>query len=151
MARQPRCVYLDVCALGRPFDDQSQMRIRLETDAVLLILGHVRAQTLTMIVSPAHDVEIAAIEEPAERENLQLLLQESGTRISFDLPQARQQAEQLVQQGLGPADAAHLALAGQARCDFITCDDRLLRQCRRIQPGIWCGTPLAYCEKENLR
>lgn len=151
MAQQPRRIYFDVCALCRPFDNQAQMRIRLETDAVLLILGHVRSQTLTMIASPAHDVEIAAIEDIAEREHLQLLLQRSGARISFNLPEARQRAEQLVQQGFGSADAAHLALAEQARCDFVTCDDRLLRQCRRIRPGIWCGTPLAYCEKEDLR
>lgn len=148
---ETRRVYLDVCALCRPFDDQDQMRIRLETAAVLLILAHVRSRTLTLVVSPAHSVEIAAIEDLAEREHLQLLLQEIGTRISFDLPRARQRAEQLAQQGLGPADAAHLALAEQAESDFVTCDDRLLRQCGRIRPGIWCGTPIAYCEKEDLR
>ena len=35
--KKPRLVYLDVCALNRPLDDQSQMRIRLEADAVALI------------------------------------------------------------------------------------------------------------------
>jgi len=30
-------VYLDVCALSRPFDDQAFLRIRLETEAVNLI------------------------------------------------------------------------------------------------------------------
>jgi len=146
-----RRVYMDVCALCRPFDNQDQMRIHLETAAVLLIIGHVRSKSLTMIVSPAHDVEIAAIKEVVEREHLQLLLQEIGTRISFDLPQAQQRAEQLVQQGLGPADAAHLALAEQARSDFVTCDDRLLRKCRRIRPSVWCGSPITFCEKEDLR
>ena len=34
-------VYLDVCALSRPFDDQSFLRIRLETEAVNLILSKV--------------------------------------------------------------------------------------------------------------
>ena len=34
-------VYLDVCALIRPFDDQSFLRIRLETEAVNLILSRV--------------------------------------------------------------------------------------------------------------
>ena len=33
-------VYLDVCCLNRPFDDQSQDRIKLETDAVLSILDN---------------------------------------------------------------------------------------------------------------
>ena len=31
-------LYLDVCTLGRPFDDQNMMRIRLETDSYHLIL-----------------------------------------------------------------------------------------------------------------
>jgi hypothetical protein len=45
-------VYLDVCALNRPLDDQNQMRIRLEADAVQLILSHVSSRTLTLIISP---------------------------------------------------------------------------------------------------
>lgn len=32
-------IYLDMCCLKRPFDDQSQPRIRLETEAVLGLLG----------------------------------------------------------------------------------------------------------------
>ena len=36
-------VYLDLCALNRPLDDQGQIRVRLEADAVSLILSHVRA------------------------------------------------------------------------------------------------------------
>ena len=31
-------IYLDMCCLKRPFDDQSQPRIRLETEAVLALL-----------------------------------------------------------------------------------------------------------------
>jgi len=34
-------VYLDVCCLNRPFDDQTQDRIHLESEAVLLILKHI--------------------------------------------------------------------------------------------------------------
>ncbi len=34
-------VYLDVCALCRPFDDQTFLRIRLETDAVNLMISKI--------------------------------------------------------------------------------------------------------------
>jgi hypothetical protein len=27
----------------------------------------------------------------------------------------------------------------------------LLRQCRHVQPDVWCGTPVTFCDKENLR
>jgi predicted nucleic acid-binding protein len=144
-------VYLDVCALSRPFDDQGQMRVRLETDAVQLILSHVRAGNLALIVSAAHELEIGAIGDATERDQLLTMLRQVGSRIALDLGQTRERAEELVQQGLGPADAAHLAFSEAAHADFVTCDDRLLRQCRRARPGIWCGTPVAFCDKENLR
>ena len=32
-------VYFDACCLNRPFDDQTQDRIRLESEAVLLIMS----------------------------------------------------------------------------------------------------------------
>ena len=86
-------VYLDVCALCRPFDDQNQIRIRLETEAVMLILSYVRSDKLTMVVSPTHIVEIAAISAVDEREYLQALLQEIGEAQTFDLAQTRQRAE----------------------------------------------------------
>ena len=144
-------IYLDVCALSRPFDDQTQIRIRLETDAVQLILSHVRSGNLTLVISPVHDAELGAIDDLAEREQLLSTLRQIGHRVAFDLKQARNRAEQLTQQRLGPADAAHLAFAEDARADFITCDDRLLRQCQRVRPGVWFGTPIAFCDKENLQ
>jgi hypothetical protein len=33
-------IYLDVCCLNRPFDQQSQARIRLETEAILEIINY---------------------------------------------------------------------------------------------------------------
>ena len=147
---KPRLVYLDVCALNRPLDDQSQMRIRLEADAVSLILGHVRSLSLALAVSPAHHVEVAANPDPSRRSHVQLLLQDLGSQIVFDRATSRRRAEELVNLGMGAADAAHVALAEQVGCDFVTCDDRLLRQCRRIGIAIWFGTPTAYCDKEDL-
>jgi len=32
-------IYLDACCLNRPFDDQTQLRIALETQAILAILS----------------------------------------------------------------------------------------------------------------
>ena len=146
-----RCVYLDVCVLNRPLDDQDQMRIRLETDAVHLILGHVRAGDLELAVSPAHHVEVAANPNIARREHVQLLLKELGTDQIVDLTQARARARSFMANGIKTADAAHVALAEQAKCDFVTVDDRLLRRLDHAGTEIWFGTPMAYCDKENLR
>lgn len=46
-------IYLDVCCLNRPFDDQTQERIRLEAEAVLLILERCQAGTWWLLGSEA--------------------------------------------------------------------------------------------------
>ncbi len=129
-------VYLDVCALCRPFDDQQQARIRLETEAVELILAHIRQEQIKLIVSPTHELEIGAIKEAEERQHLLLLLKQWGASLPFDLPLVRQRAEQLVGLGMGVADAAHLAFAEAAQSDFVSVDDRLLKQCHRVNATI---------------
>lgn len=104
-------MYLDVCALCRPLDDQRQIRIHLETRAVELILTHVRRDHIKMVVSAAHTIEIEAIDDLEERTNLGFLLYRLGARPKFDLITVRQRAEYLVSQGLGIVDATHLAFA----------------------------------------
>ena len=146
-----RRVYLDVCALNRPLDDQNQMRIRLEADAVQLILSHVRSRDLVLVISPAHHVEIAANPDPARRQHIESLIAEIGTDADWDLGHAQRRAVSLLDKGLKPADAAHAALSEEAGCDFITVDDRLLRQLERAAMTVWCGNPVAYCEKEALK
>lgn len=54
-------LYLDACCLNRLFDDQSQERIRLEAEAVLLILGRWEAGTWQLLTSEAVDHEISRI------------------------------------------------------------------------------------------
>jgi hypothetical protein len=49
-------IYLDMCCLKRPFDDQSQPGIRLETEAVLALLA-AESATVDFIRSPALRLE----------------------------------------------------------------------------------------------
>ncbi len=104
-----------------------------------------------MIVSPAHLIEIRANPSPTARDLLLLTLNQLGQFPALRLEHVRERAEELVHRGLGLADAAHLAFAEAAEADFVTCDDRLIRQCRRVQPNVWVGDPDEYCVKENLR
>ncbi len=44
-------VYLDNCTFNRPFDDQTQIRISLETEAKLYIQERIRDRTLELVWS----------------------------------------------------------------------------------------------------
>ncbi|MBC2699931.1 MAG: hypothetical protein HF976_00690 [ANME-2 cluster archaeon] len=146
-----KTIYFDVCALCRPFDEQKYMRIRLETEAVNLILSKVRDDNYKLIVSPVHIKEIEAISDTIERVELQMVLNEWGEQIHVNVAETRSRAEDLVNSGFGIADAAHVAFAEQAEVPFISCDDKLIRKCINQKINVWCGNPVAFCEKENLR
>jgi predicted nucleic acid-binding protein len=118
---------------------------------VQLILSHIRLGALTCIMSPVHEIEIRAIPDFTERTYLQALLRQIGVVAQVDRAVVRARAEYLSTQDVGVADAAHLAYAEAAGADFVTTDDRLVRQCRRIGAAVWCGTPVTYSDKENLR
>lgn len=50
-------VYLDMNVYNRPFDDQTQVRIRLETIAVFAIFYMIRVQDLSLVWSFILDYE----------------------------------------------------------------------------------------------
>ncbi|MCX7004210.1 MAG: hypothetical protein NTV22_13195 [bacterium] len=144
-------LYLDVCVLSRPFDDQTIMRNHLEANAASIILDAVRNGRYGMAVSPVHDAELAALDDLVERTHLQTVLLLWGTRGALDAHVAHERAEELCRHGLGVADAAHIACAEQAADIFLSCDDRLLRQCARTGVTVEYMNPVEFCIKENLR
>ena len=149
MVKKP--VYLDVCALCRPFDDQDYMRIRLETEAVNLILSKIKQSKYRLLVSPVHVKEIGAIEDNFERIELQTILEKLGELVKVNKTQTRTRAEELVNLGFGVADAAHVAFAEKAGALFISCDNKLIKKCLNHKINVWCGNPVAFCEMEDLR
>lgn len=145
-------IYLDVCALGRPYDDQSFMRIEIETTAVQLIIVHVKAEKFKLYYSPVHVREIGSNPDPVTRGDLVALLNGLGKNAKpFIVPTVlEKRARVLIASGMGPADAFHVAHAEQVEAAFITCDDRLIKKCRSVGVHVWYGTPVEFCKKEGL-
>jgi len=144
-------IYLDVCSLCRPFDDQSFARIRLETEAVNIIISNVRSKYYELIKSPVHMQEIQVIEDDFERIELIKLLNAYGTVTNFDLVKIRNRTENLLIKNIGLADAAHLAFAEFCNAEFISCDDKLLKKINKLSFKVKCFNPVTFCEMENLR
>jgi predicted nucleic acid-binding protein len=129
-------VYLDACCLNRPFDDQTQDRIRLESEAVLLILGHVHRGDWRWVGSEVLDVEIARNPDAERRRRVQVLAGTVTESVTLDA-QVEQRGSELEALGFGAFDALHLACAEHAEADvFLTTDDGLLRRARRNRSRI---------------
>jgi predicted nucleic acid-binding protein len=146
-----KTLYLDICTLCRPFDDQSVMRIRLETDAYYLIVQALQDKKFSMVVSPVHFEEANAIREAEERREIIAVVRSLGTMAECDMAAARARAEYLHSRRFGIADAAHVAFAEATADVFITCDDRLARKCRREKVGVATVNPVEFTIAEDLK
>jgi predicted nucleic acid-binding protein len=145
-------IYLDLCALQRPYDDQAYPRIQAETAAVMLITAQVKRKKYVLMFSPVHVVELSADRDETKRLELQKLLlsygEDAASLVEYKAVALR--GLDLESRGLGIADAMHAAYAEACAADFITCDDDLLRKCLRHRVETWCGTPLDFGKKEGL-
>ncbi len=74
-------IYLDVCCLNRPFDDQTQPRIRLESEAILDIIKRCKSGEWELISSTALETEIARTPDLTRREQVQEALKIAQYKI----------------------------------------------------------------------
>jgi hypothetical protein len=152
MKLKEKAIYLDVCALGRPYDDQDFMRIKIESTAVQLIILCIKAGRFKLYYSPVHMREIGGNPDEIVRVDLMTLLYSIGENakpsIRSDILEKR--GRSLIAAGIGAGDAFHIAHAEQLRAAFITCDDRLLKKYHSLGNEVWCGNPVEFCEKEGL-
>jgi len=125
-------LYLDMCCLKRPFDDQSDARIHLEALAVGAILQLCREAQHELITSDALLFENSRNPNAQRKE----FAQASLALAAHDLPHSpavEQQALRWQNAGIGLLDALHLASAELAGAEvFATCDDMLLRRAARV-------------------
>lgn len=121
-------IYLDTCCLQRPLDDQTQPRIRVETEAVFAILASVQDGEVTLLTSEALEFEIGRIPDEQRRREAKAILTLARERLTLS-EASEQLAETFAQAELSAMDALHVALAATAKADyFVTADDKLLRR-----------------------
>lgn len=124
-------IYLDMCSLKRPFDDQSNARIALETTAVLSILKAVADGRADAVRSIAHEAE--NLHNPDTRRSGAVgKWLETLNRLEETPPSVSGRTSSLYGFGLGPLDAFHLAWAEHLKADvLVTTDDDFLAKASR--------------------
>ena len=120
-------IYLDNCCYNRPYDDQTQLRIELETKAKLYIQQQIINENLTLVSSVILDFENN--DNPYELRKLAVsdFLKNSSEYVDKS-DEVLVLAREISSKGIKTKDASHLACAIHAKCDyFITTDDKLLK------------------------
>jgi hypothetical protein len=121
-------IYLDNCCFNRPFDDQKQMRIQIETEAKLFIQSEILTGGFRLAWSYMLDYENAANPFPERKETIAnwkkwASVDTGENKILLDV------ARQLNASGIKAKDALHVASSVVLQCDyFITTDLFLIKK-----------------------
>jgi predicted nucleic acid-binding protein len=123
-------VYLDTSVYNRPFDDQTQPRISLETQAFVVVLQMVEEGIIELVCSPVLRYENSRNPFPLRRRWVsRCLTLARHFQAADDLTSAR--ARELEQSRLHAIDALHLACAEAISSEyFLTCDHDVIRRYR---------------------
>jgi predicted nucleic acid-binding protein len=144
-------IYLDVSCLNRPFDDQSQVRIRLEAEAITMIFEEIDCGHWQQFSSEMVDIEVEAIRNEERLRRVVALLPERCDTIQLT-EKIYGRAETLEHLGFKAADAVHVAAAEMGVVDvLLTCDDRMLNCARRLgqQLGVRVENPVDWLREQK--
>ena len=127
-------IYLDMCCYNRPYDDQSQLKVFLETQSKLHIQTLIKDKKLKLVTSYMLRYECSnnpfemrrnAIFDFINRNTYAYIGDERKLLIE-------EKAAEIMKTGVKFKDACHVASAIYAGCEyFISTDMRLLKYCTK--------------------
>ncbi len=121
-------IYLDTSVYNRPFDDQTQPRICLETLAFVTIMQLVEIDEIILATSSVLAFENRNNPFQLRQQWVNYCLNYAKQHQTID-EDIQNRAKQLEYEGIKPMDALHIASAELMNCDyFLTSDDRLLKR-----------------------
>ena len=111
-------IYLDMCCLQRPMDDQTPFRIHMETEAILGVLAWCEAGNAELVSSVALNYEVDHNPHPVRKAFVQETLSKSNLIIQAS-DSVEQRARSYGAHGIKALDALHLACAVEAQASHL--------------------------------
>lgn len=142
-------IYLDNCCFNRPFDDQSQLRILLESEAKLRIQENIRSGTFGLVWSYVLDYENS--QNPFRERREQII--KWRTYSNEDIEESEEVlniASMIMKHGIKKLDSLHLACAIKANTDyFLTTDDGVIKKVKYIK-NIQILDPIGFIKEVSI-
>ena len=143
-------VYLDNCAYNRPYDDQSQMKIELETQAKLKIQRLIKEKQIELASSYMSLYECG---ENPDQEKASLITDFINSNSSVFVSLANkgsieQTAMEIMKTGIKYKDACHIASAILSEADYLISTD--LRMLKYKTDEVKLINPVDFFIKEDI-
>ncbi len=131
-------IYLDSCCISRPYDNQTQDRIKSETAAIMQIISRFWSREWQAVTSKILQFEINKISDLTKRFFVKALLNSISQTIFVTVSISETfRGKQLEALGFKEYDALHIACAETGRADvFLTTDDAVIRRAKRLGPQL---------------
>ena len=126
-------IYLDNCCFNRPYDDQSRLRIRLESEAKLKIQENIRNGDIQLVWSYILDYENGKNPFRERREQIAKWRKYAVDDV-LENENILRLASILLEKGIRKMDSLHVACAIDAGADFfLTTDDGILKKASLVE------------------
>jgi len=146
-------IYFDVCCINRPFDDQNQVRIHLEAEAILSILKNIDNGLWLFVSSDVVSMEIKKTSDPERCERLTSINNKAKNYVSVD-EDILNRTKDIQAMGFTTYDAMHIACSEKAKVDvFCTTDDKIRKSAFRNKEklSVLIQNPLIWLQKEFIK
>ena len=123
-------VYLDNCAYNRPYDDQSQAKIELETQAKLKIQRMIKNHQIELSSSYMSLYECGENPDTSKADIITAFINQYSSRYVSIQNECviEKKAQEIMKTGVKYKDACHIACAILSDSDYlITTDKRMLK------------------------
>ena len=137
-------VYLDNCTYNRPYDEQNDIRIRLESEAKLFIQEQIKDNKVDLVWSSVNEYENNDNPSLEKRERIIMWKNIAAHKCKLN-ERILKKALELQSLNFRAKDALHIASAIDSGCAFfITTDKKILN--KKID-GLAVVNPLIFVEE----
>ncbi len=138
---------MDNCCLNRPYDDQSNPRVHLESEAIKTIIAFIEKETWELLSSDVLMYEILNTSDQARRRSL-LGINNMAIKTINLTKMIKDRASFFENSGLQAFDALHLACAENNSDMLLTVDDRFVKKANKISAlQVKINNPLKWLEE----
>jgi predicted nucleic acid-binding protein len=138
-------IYFDNCCYNRPFDDQTQERIYLESEAILSILKRGERQQFEILGSPILQLEMDQMRDEEKQQKVKHLYQIVSHEIPYTSVAKTRTEEIMNQSNIRTFDSLHIAIAEHAEAHvLLTTDDKLEKMAANLDLKVRVVNPLKF-------
>lgn len=145
-------IYLDNCCFNRPFDNQDNIKIKIETEAKLNIQHKIKNDIIELAWSYILDFE--NYNNPFEERKIEIQKWSNISKYyTIENENILNLMNKLVEIGIKPLDSLHLSCAVELKCNYFITVDRGILNKKTLVKEIIITNPIDFIyelEEEDI-